>query len=54
MSDRDYDAGGWRRRHVLVVDDAAAQLAAVSWGFWSDRRGLLDDAVSRSYFPLKK
>jgi len=42
-------AGGWRDRRVLVVDDRAARPTAVSWGFWSDRAGLLDDAVSRTY-----
>ena len=42
-------AGGWRDRRVLVVDDRAARPTAVSWGFWSDRAGLLDAAVSRTY-----
>jgi lycopene beta-cyclase len=42
-------AGGWRDRRVLVVDDSATRPTAVSWGFWSDRPGLLDDAVSRCY-----
>jgi lycopene beta-cyclase len=41
--------GGWRDRRVLIVDDRAARPAALSWAFWSDRPGLLDDAVSRSY-----
>ena len=40
---------GWRDRSVLVVDDAAARPAAVCWGFWTARPGLLDAAVSRRY-----
>jgi lycopene beta-cyclase len=46
-------AGGWRHRRVLVVDDPAARPAAVSWGFWSERPGLLADAVSRSYDRMR-
>jgi lycopene beta-cyclase len=42
-------AYGWRGRRVLLVDDVAARPVAVSWGFWSDRPGLLDDAVSHSF-----
>jgi lycopene beta-cyclase len=42
-------AGGWHDRSVLVVDDARARPAAVCWGSWSARPGLLDAAVSHRY-----
>ncbi len=42
-------AGGWRDRHVLVVDDPRRRPTATAWAWWSDRPGLLDVAVSRSF-----
>ncbi len=43
--------GGWGDRRVLVVDDGRP--AARSWAFWSDRPGLLDGAVSRSFTRVR-
>jgi lycopene beta-cyclase len=44
---------GWHDRAVLLVDDAGAssstERAAVCWGSWSARPGLLDAAVSHRY-----
>ena len=42
-------AGGWRERRVLVVDDPHLRPTATAWAWWSDRPGLLDGAVSRSF-----
>jgi len=46
-------ASPWRDRSVLVVDDAEHQPGAVRWGSWTDRPGLLDAAVSRSYRQVR-
>lgn len=46
-------AGPWRNRRVLIFDDAAARPMAVRWGFWSDRAGLLDAAVSHTYDQVR-
>jgi lycopene beta-cyclase len=40
---------GWRDRSVLLVDDAGARPAAVCWGYWSARPGMLDAAVSHRF-----
>jgi lycopene beta-cyclase len=45
--------GSWQNRRVLLVDDLAATPKAVSWGFWSNGRGLLDAAVSHTYQQVR-
>jgi lycopene beta-cyclase len=45
--------GGWQNRRVLVVDDASAGSADMSWASWSRRPGLLDRAMSRTFQQIR-